>query len=963
MNANTFQNKLAAEPRDGEVQNQFWITAGGPILKKKLFGFFAFEGYRQSIASTIITNVPPAFLRPGYNGNAGVDFSLVGLLAPQQFPTGLPIYQPGTAFCLDGGPATACNSNHVAQKPFANDMLPASQISPTALAVLKYIPLPNIAGAQDSVSGNNYIGHNPDLYDYNQPQIRVDYNLSDKTKLYSYFLYWHGTEYRSGNGLNGVAATGNINWIQQNWVATQDFTHVFNPTLIGDFKISFNRFLESSPDGDLTQQTNPSTIGLGMPLPGTTSAQYLPELTVGDGWGTGFVGGTNAVFGNESNLDVTNNFTVDADLTKTRGAHTLEFGGEFDEFQYANPGSIGHANGDFNFNSSWTQLNPHNAACYGPAGDACTSNQQNGSSLASLYLGYPATGGIDWNRTIFEGQPVWAGYFQDNWRVNHRLTLNFGMRYDVQRGLRERHNELNRGLCMTCVNPIGNTAAYQANVANGANAAAWTAAGINPASLTQVLGGIQFAGTDGQSRDAYNTDWSNIGPRFGFAFAIDSKTVLRGGYGVIYSYGLEGGTTIGETQTTNYTASVDGGNTPTNNFQTGSPFASGLVAPSGSSLGLETNLGNGGETLDFPNRKIPREQLVSFGLQRELPGRFILDATYAGNFSSRLRTFLWVNGTASRSLINAVIANPQIFNQQVPNPYYGVPGISGPGQCGTGTTVEAVTLLLPLPQYCSPGGDGLVGDNNSPQGRNWYDGLEVKLNRHVTNSAGKGLSTQVAYTYSKTINGDGYQNGWPYQDQFQEHWIAGTDRTHVFSLTSVWDLPIGRGGLFYNSPNSVTGSLINDWTLSGVFNYQSGTPVGVSTGYDYVCPGQSYRPTNGTSVGQGHWFSDNASCWQSLPTYGLSYLSATTAQVRNPTIPSLDLSLQKSTPIAEGKIFNLRLDAFNAINTVLFPGPNTNPGAGPATFTPGTGWSGFGTVSEIQQNFPRILQVSGKLSF
>ena len=980
MSANTFTNNADGVPLQNQTQNQFWITGGGPVIKNKVFFFFAFEGYRQAKGGTLLTNVPPAFLRPGYNGNTGVDFSLVQKMDSAEFPTGLPIYQPGTAYCLDPNTAvTACNSNHVAQVEFPGDQIPGTQINATANAFLKYVPLPNIAGAANLVKGNNFVGQTPDLYDYNQPQIRVDYNLTDRTKFYSYFLYWKGTEYRSNNGLNGIGANGNINWIHQNWVATQDVTHVFSPSLIGDFKVSFDRFLESSPDGDLTQQTDPSTLGLAMPLPGTTSSKLLPEITTVDSWGTGVLGGQ-TVFGNESNLDVTNNFTLDADLTKTAGAHTLEIGGEIDEFQYGNPGSLGSANGNFGFGSGYTQYNPHNQNCYpqalgtgSDAGDTntCSSNAPNGSSLASLYLGDPSStsnnhgaGNIDWNKTIFEGQPVYATYFQDNWRVNHRLTLNLGIRYDIQRGLRERNNNLNRGLCLTCVNPVTNNATYQANVQNGSNIGAWMAAGIDPSSLAQVLGGIQFAGTDGQSRDAYDTDYSNVGPRFGFAFAVDPKTVIRGGYGIMYSFGLEGGSSIGETQSTNYTASTDGGNTPTNYFRTGAPFSSGLNAPTGSSLGLETDLGNGGVQVDFPNRKIPMEQIVSMGVQRELPWGLVLDARFAGNFTSRLRTFLWVNGTASLSEIKAVIANPQIYNQQVPNPYYGVAGLSGPGQCGTGTTVSAVALLLPLSQYCSPGGNGLVGEYNSAQGRNWYDGLEVKVEKRVYGRGGKGLSFQTAYTYSKTINGDGYQNGWPYQDPTQQHWLATTDRTHVLSATGVWDLPVGKGGMFYSNPGPILGLLVNGWNTSAVFNAQSGTPIQVNTGYSYVCPGTSYKPKGGTSVGQGRWFSGDTNCWQGLPAYGLGYLSGTTAQVRNPTIPTLDASVQKNTPIhGDNWLFTLRLDAFNAMNNVLFNGPDTNPGSGPASYTSGSGWSGFGTVGNSQANFPRILQVTGKISF
>jgi hypothetical protein len=974
MNANTYQNNLAGSPRQGMVQNQWWITAGGPILRKKLFAFFAFEGYRQSLAGSTLINVPPAYLRPGYNGNSGVNFGLIQQMDPQEFPNGVTLFQPGTAACLDGGPATSCSNDHVVQTPYPNNTITGTQINPTATAVMKYIPLPNVSGTENLARGGNYLAHTPDLYDYNQPQIRVDYNLTDKTKLYSYFLYWKGTELRSQNGLTGIAAHGNINNIRQNWVATQDVTHVFSSSLVGDFKVSFDRFYESSPNGDFSTQTDPSTIGLSMPLPNTTSGKFLPEFTAHDNWGTGLLSG-NTVFGNQLNADVTNNYVFNADLTKTAGAHTLEFGGEIDEFQYGGrPYSGGHPNGVFGFGSTYTQFNPHNGNCYPivPAtgnSNTCSSNTPNGSALASFYLGLPSQteglssnvgpGSVDWIYSLMEGYPVFAMYFQDNWRVNQRLTLNLGLRYDIQRGLRERYNHLNRGLCFSCVNPLTNDSTLQSNVADASNAAAWTAAGINPSSLSTVYGGVQFAGSYGQPRNAYDTDWSDVGPRIGFAFVIDPKTVIRGGWGLMYSYGLEGGSSIGEAQTTNYTDSLDGGNTPTNSFQTGLPFAAGLLQPTGDSLGLLTNVGNGTISADFPNRKVPMEQIVSMGIQRELPGKMVLDARYAGNFSSRLRTFLWLNGTATLAQLHAAQANPQIWNQQVPNPYYGVSSMSGPGQCGTSKTVQAIALVLPGSQYCSPGGYGLIGQYNAPLGRYWYDGLEVKLTKRATH----GLTFNLAYTYSKTMNGDGYQNGWPYQDPLQIHQLADTDRAHVFSVTSVWDLPFGRDGMFLTNPSRPVGLLVNGWTLGSVFNAQSGFPVGVNTGWWYTCPDKSYRPAGGTSVGQGRWFSNDLSCWTGITAWGLMNLKGRTSAVRQPTVPNLDLSIQKNTPIRENLVFQLRLDAFNALNSVLFGGPDTNPGDGAASYSPTSGWSGFGTVGATQQNFPRILQISGKISF
>ena len=182
----------------------------------------------------------------------------------------------------------------------------------------------------------------------------------------------------------------------------------------------------------------------------------------------------------------------------------------------------------------------------------------------------------------------------------------------------------------------------------------------------------------------------------------------------------------------------------------------------------------------------------------------------------------------------------------------------------------------------------------------------------------------------------------------------------------MYDLPFGTERTVLDESFSSARHLINDWQLSGVFNAESGTPVGLNTGLWYNCPGQSYRPANGTSVRQGHWF-NTANASQLLAGYSevwtVEPVRTTTAQVRNPTIPSLDLSVEKNTVLHDNLNFQLRLDAFNALNTVLFGGPDTNPSDGPATFSPTSGWSGFGTIGATQQNFPRILQVSGKLSF
>ena len=182
------------------------------------------------------------------------------------------------------------------------------------------------------------------------------------------------------------------------------------------------------------------------------------------------------------------------------------------------------------------------------------------------------------------------------------------------------------------------------------------------------------------------------------------------------------------------------------------------------------------------------------------------------NYTSKLRIGLWLNGVMTLAEENAAIANPAIWDQQVPNPYYQVASMVGNG-CGQGKTVQAIDLLLPLSQYCNAGGNSVTGQPNFPMGHNWYNGMEVKLTKRMQGGATQGLTFQVSYTWSKTINGDGYLNGWPYQDPRQIHYLAGSDRTNVAGITTVYDLPFGKGGMRFRWRRS-SASTTNSTTAS-----------------------------------------------------------------------------------------------------------------------------------------------------
>jgi len=286
-----------------------------------------------------------------------------------------------------------------------------------------------------------------------------------------------------------------------------------------------------------------------------------------------------------------------------------------------------------------------------------------------------------------------------------------------------------------------------------------------------------------------------------------------------------------------------------------------------------------------------------------------------------------------------------------------VPGIPASSTCGSNRTISRITLLLPLSQYC-----GLIGQYNDPLGKQNYNALEVKLNKRYS----RDVSFQISYTYSKTMQATGYQNGWPYQDASLKYEIAPTDRTHVFSATSELTLPFGKGQRFASNASGVVGALINGWNADFILSAETGFPVSLNTGYYDDC-NHAYAPTGGPTL--SNYLYNNYStgnplgCYATIPQYGLMNLPNQISQVRQPSIVNLDFGLHKDFPITESKRIQFRAEALNATNTVLFPGPDNNPGDGPPKLQSNGTYTGFGTVNLYQQNFPRVIQLALKLFF
>jgi hypothetical protein len=557
--------------------------------------------------------------------------------------------------------------------------------------------------------------------------------------------------------------------------------------------------------------------------------------------------------------------------------------------------------------------------------------------LADLLLGYPTGGGVDWNDTLFEGWHYYAGYVQDDFRARRNLTLNLGVRWETQTSITERFNRIDGGFCYTCVNPLENIPQIASS----------------PALAHPLSGGLLFAGVGGIPRTPYNTYLSYWQPRFGFAWAITPKTVLRGGYGLYYAFANQHDTRTGFNQRTDYITSLDGDLTPNGSFASGNPYPDGAAAPTGSSLGLVTSLGRG-ISFDLPNRRTPRVQQLSFGIQRELAGHVLLDIKFAHTFTDRLTV-----GTQWDMIPESLRAlgqdeasrggNSPTLDTQVPNPFFGFLPVTS--SLGHSPTIAVWRLKRAYPEF-----DGAI-ENTNPGGKSSYNALQTRVEKKVYGrSAGRGLTFILSYTYSKQFEQNHFLNNGSFRDDTLIRELVPFDRTHNLAFSGVWNLPVGKGQHFASGATGILGGALNHWAFDWIVKDATGTPTAWPDG-DFTCT--TYRVPRPSFAA---WFNNDQSCYHNRRGWTKRVVPDRFPWVRNPYEAQISMALQKQFAMTESKRFQLRIEAFNAFNTPIFPGPDTNHNNRPTLAANGT-WSGFGTVKLEQQNFPRNVQVSLKLIY
>jgi hypothetical protein len=527
---------------------------------------------------------------------------------------------------------------------------------------------------------------------------------------------------------------------------------------------------------------------------------------------------------------------------------------------------------------------------------------------------------------------------QDNWKVKPKLTLNLGLRYDVNTPRTERYNRMN-WFNPDAVSPInGGNITYQDPLSGN--------------TVTRpLLGGEVFASPS--ERTNWVTDWKNIQPRIGFSYQFDPKTVIRGGYGIYYSQtrsGANGLLSYGSQGFNQYSNLVptyqNDGATPY--LHLSNPFPNGLQLPTGNTLGLANDVGYGaiGPIRDSFYATTPSEQSWSLGLQRQLANNLLLTVDYVG----KKGTHLYYQGLNTLDILPIQVENytPTQMNalvSYVPNPFASI--LTGPYYANsslTSPTVQGFQLELPYPQFTG------VTTDEPPVANSIYQALQITLEKHYSN----GLQLSANYTFSKSIDDSSIYDG-------NVSWLAGTtsgiygpqdpnrpkldrslstfDVPQLFKLNYTYDLPIGHGRAWLSDMPRPLELLIGGWKTAGVWTIHDGFPLAyiMENGGNPIPTYGQQRPNivgtiQRTGGGDGNWVNNyfaDPNVFQAPAPYTLGDAARTIGSVRSPFFFSANLSVSKQFALStthEGMNLELRLEAENAFNHPVFGTPDTTVG-------------------------------------
>lgn len=900
LNSNLFFANRNGQPKAPYNYNRWGGSANGPVVlpglyngKDRTFFSYGYEGidlgepvgaaYGQGVLT-----VPTLKERNG-------DFSdLLKLGANYQ------IYDPATRAPAAGGRYTV--------QPFPNNIIPANRISPMAKKILSYYSEPNVAGTLDGL--NNLIRVNDlEVLDYYNHLIRIDHSFSEKHRLYGRYNTYHRFSNRSDSGwFRNLVFAGDSDWDQKAF--SFDDVYTFSPTMFLNVRYSFYRLqIEQTPGPgnigfDLTELGFPKNYADAIPA----GVRSFPTISSPD-----FLSTPNNWW-----KYPTHNQALEANLSKVRGAHTWRFGADarqYRNFQYEPHNASA---GLFEFGNTWTR---------GPFDNSLPSPK--GQGTAALLLGLPTGGRVDRRASFASQSTVYSWYVQNDWKVTPRLTLNLGLRYEIEGPVTERFNRTVRGYDFATPSPL--EAAARANYAQSPIPEV-------PADQFRLIGGLTFPGVGGQPRALFNRDINNFMPRAGFAYWLGQKTVVRGGYGIFFGpLGNQRRDVIqlGFSQSTSLIPSLDNGMT----FRAtlANPFPDGILEPPGASQGLLTFTGRPIEFFN-QNPSAPKQQRWQIGVQREFPQRVLLEVSYVGNYGSSLETTRDFRPLPLEYLSRSPFRDqPLIDNltRNVPNPFFGLlPGTSLAGQS------VSRAYLLSGPEFMHF--TGITGTDH--EGYSWYHSMQVKTERRFAT----GWTMNASYTWSKNMQAISRLNG--YLSPL-EYVISDQDRAHRIVISGIWELPFGRGKKWLGG-NTMADKFLGSWQVQGLYTGQGGPPIGWGN-VAFLGDAHSITlPTSQRTVER--WFNVDAgferNSGQQL-SYNYRTFPSRLSNVRADGTNQWDLSVLKNTRFGERYNLQFRAEFLNAWNHANFAPPNASPTS-----------SAFGEVT-AQRGFPRRMQITTKFLF
>jgi hypothetical protein len=780
----------------------------------------------------------------------------------------------GTPYLLTDQPTFV---PYVAFGATANNQIPTALLSPNAQALL------NAGGKYGGIfpqptGGNQFIGGNNSPTNLREEIIRVDHNFSSKFSVFGHFVDEAVTQ-TFGTSLWNTSNTPvqGTTFGNPSYSGVIHTTYAISPTLLNEaaFNYNGNRII-ISPIGLISGGNyTPNRL-----FTGPNSDERLPNINL--------QGSTGAVFGNNSWpwYNKADDYQFRDDISWTKGAHQFKMGGSWAIYKKAQD-LFGNTQGAFNFNGGYT-----------------------GFDFSDYLLGFSS----GYNELAVQDRGFWnnvstALYLQDNWRVNKRLTLNLGLRWDGVPHTYEAKNRMGNfypklydSTKPAILDSNGNISPTSPDLFGSPNP-------ILAAAGTQFyLNGIGIPGkTPGVPKGLVNTDWAAFGPRVGFAYDLtgSGKTVLRGGFGVMYER-IQGNDMYNAGPNIPFSANVNFSNVsldnPTN-FITGGTATAPITVASITGLAVD-------------QYKLPRAYQYSFGVQRSLASRTVLSVMYVGNQSRQQNYYQDINLPPATDLADIYGGSLQ---RNTVNPYLGFGSIS-------------------------MSTDGAQAH---------YNGLQVDLNSQIK----RDLSLRVFYTLSRSIDpttggsggGDLSSVSNPYAGWQYDVGRSGYDRLHNLSFNFIYDLPF-----LQHSSNALARTVVGGWEVSGIVTIESGTPlnIGLTGNQGGNGVGGTNRPDKTAALVSPHtkqqWITGSAFASPAPGDWGTLGHNA----INGPGRDNWNLSLFKNFVFSEarGSAFELRLETFNTFNHPQISGMPTN----------------FGDAQFGQPNgfFPgRIIQLGGKITF